>query len=172
MRSEKEAIKREVQETVAATDYLFIVEYSGMKVQQIDALRRRLRKDQARIRVFKNTFLRDVCEERKWPATVGDKVDGMVAVVVGEDPVAAARTLKKFGSEHKVPVVRGGVLENRPVSAEDIDAVASLPSIDQLRGQLVGALAAPMSGLVGVLSGAQSQLVRVLKAVENKKSAA
>lgn len=172
MRSEKEAIQREIQETVATADYLFIVEYQGMKVTQIDALRRQLRKDNARFRVFKNTFLRRACAEREWPETVAENVGGMVAVVVGDDPVGAARSLKKFGGEHKVPVLCGGVLGNAAVSAQDIEALASLPSVDQLRGQVVGALAAPMAGLVGVLSGVQSQLVRVLKAVENKKSAA
>ncbi len=172
MRSEKKAIKREVQETVDTTDFLFIVEYTGMKVTQADALRRRLRKDNARYRVFKNTFLRNAAAERKWPDSLSDSFQGMVAVVVGDDPVAAARSLKQFGAEHKVPVIRGGVMDSTVVSAEDIVALASLPSCEQLRGQLVGALAAPMAGLVGVLSGVQSKLVRVLKAVENKKSVA
>ncbi len=172
MRSEKIAIKREVQQEVDAADYMFVVEYTGMNVTQADALRRQLRKDNGRLRFFKNTFLRQAVAERNWPESICDDIQGMVAVVVGDDPVAAARSLKRFGAEHKVPVMRGGVLEDCKVSAADLAELASLPSRDQLRAQVVGALAAPLTGLLGTLSGVQSKLVRVLKAVEDKKSAA
>ncbi len=172
MRSEKIAIQREVQEAVDAAGYLFVVDYTGMNVTQANALRRQLRKDNARLRVFKNTFLRKAVAERNWPESICGDIHGMVAVVMGDDPVAAARALKRFTAEHKILAVRGGVLENCKVNAVDVVELASLPSRDQLRAQVVGALAAPMAGLVGALSGVQGKLVRVLKAVENKKSAA
>lgn len=172
MRSEKIAIERELQEQVGKARSLFIVEYKGMKVAQLNELRRLLSNDHARFRVFKNTFLRRAAADRQWPAEFGDNLKGMIAVVIADDPVVAARLLYRFSTANKMPLLRGGILEDRPLSAAQVTELANLPSREQLLGQLVGTLASPLSGLVGVLNAAQSQLVRVLKAVETKKSAA
>ncbi len=172
MRSEKIAIEREARERFDGVKYLFVVAYDGMKVAQMDALRRQLRQERASFWVFKNTVLRRAAADRGWPAPFRDGLRGMLGVVTGDDPVATARALQRFGVENKVAAVRGGILDNQLLSADEVVAMATLPSLEQLRGQLVGALAAPIAGLVGVLGATQSQLVRVLKAVEEKKSAA
>ncbi len=170
MRSEKIAIRREVGEQIDAARYLFVVEYGGMKMEQLEELRKTLRKENARFRVFKNTFLRHAVAQRKSAGALEGFFSGMTAVVFGEDdPVATARSLRRFHEVNKTPVLRGGFLEDHPLTAVQIAELASLPSREQLLSRVVGTLAAPMAGLVGVLSAVQSQLVRVLKAIEEKK---
>ncbi len=172
MRPEKEAILREIKQKVDASEFLLLADYRGMTVEQFSSLRASLRASGARIQVVKNSLLRLVAREKGWNA-LDAHLSQPSAMVVGLNVVDAAKAIKKFQAEKQNrPAMKAGVLGDRFLSMTDIESLASLPPREVLLAQLVGTVAAPMSRLVGVMSQKLCSIVYVLKAVEQKKSAA
>lgn len=94
-------------------------------------------------------------------------------MVFYEDPVAAAKTLVQFAKSNPkgIPQVKSGLLQGQILTAKDVEALAELPTMDELRAELVGVLQAPMAELVGVLGGVARELVGILEAYAEKKAA-
>jgi len=164
MRPEKTLIVSDVRDKLKASPYLLIVDFTGMKVPHFESLRTRLGEVGAKISVVRNTFLRIAAQELQMPE-MSESLAGQTAMVTGEvDICAAAKVLKTFAAEFKKPTVRAGVLDNAALSAEQVAALADLPSKDVLRATLLGLLQAPASKLVRVLNEPGASLARVLKA--------
>jgi len=173
MRPEKTAILSEIREKAERSAFLFLANYHGMTVEQSTAFKAALRPTGARMMVVKNRLLRIVCREKGWTALEPFLKQG-TAMIVGSDPVETAKAVQKFRADpvnQKRPEPKAGVLGNQVLSAQDIERLATIPPRPVLYGQLVGALAAPMSGLVGVMSRTVGSLVQVLKAAADKKAA-
>jgi large subunit ribosomal protein L10 len=114
--------------------------------------------------VVRNTFLRIAAQELQMPELT-DSLAGQTAMVTGEtDICAAAKVIKSFAAEFKLPTVRAGVLDNAPLNATQVNELADLPSKDVLRAKLLGLLQTPASQFVRVLNEPASSLARVLKA--------
>jgi large subunit ribosomal protein L10 len=169
-RPEKEAIVEEFRRIVSGSPLAILVENRGLTVDRMAELRRRLRPERARLRVAPNRLLLHAA--RNTPAeALKPLLRGPTALVVGDgDPVETARVVVQFGKETQMLAAKGGVLEGRPLTAEDMQALAALPSKSVLQGQLVGVLASPLRGLVGTLQAKVASLLYVLKAVEQKKA--
>jgi large subunit ribosomal protein L10 len=164
MRPEKTLIVSDIREKLQASPYLLIVDFTGMKVPHFESLRTRLADAGARISVVRNTFLRIAATELKMPE-LSDLLAGQTAMVTGDtDICAAAKVLKTFAAEFKKPTVRAGVLDNAALSADQVAALADLPSKDVLRAKLLGLLQTPASQFVRVLNEPAASLARVLKA--------
>ncbi len=173
MRPEKTAILNEIREKAERSAFLFLANYHGMSVEQSTAFKAALRPASARMVVVKNRLLRIVCREKGWTALEPFLKRG-TAMIVGTDPVEAAKVLQKFRADpanQKRPEPKGGVLGAQVLSALDIERLATIPPRPVLYGQLAGALAAPMAGLVGVMTRKLGSLVQVLKAAAEKKAA-
>ena len=172
MRAEKKSIVDEVRENVEGSEYVFLADYMGLTVSQISDLRGKLREKSALMQVVKNTYVGkaldpEVAEELK------DALSGPTAMVWGEgDATEAAKVLKQFAKDNELPKVKGGCLNNQALTEADVKAMADLPSRDVLIGQVVGTIAAPMSGLVGVCAATLRSVLYALKAVEEKKQEA
>lgn len=170
VRPEKEAMVGELRSRLAAATYLFLADYRGMNSGRTMELRRRLRKAGARFQVVPNRMFRK--------SNDGHDVDpaalaGPTAMVVGTgDAVEVAKTLTGFAKEFEKLAIKGGALEGRRLSAEDIRSLARLPAKPVMQAMLLGTLAAPMSRLVGVFSRKLASLVYVLQAVAEKKEKA
>ncbi|MEA3212924.1 MAG: large subunit ribosomal protein [Chthoniobacter sp.] len=163
MHPAKETIVEDLQAKLNASPFLFIADYTGLKVGQFSELRTRLWNAGARCHVVKNTFLRRAAKEAGLP-DLGE-LRGQTAIIVGEKDVAAtAKVLKNFTAEFKKPEVRTGVVDRVVVSSEQIKAIADLPAREVLLATLLGVLNAPASKLVRVLNEPASALARVLKA--------
>jgi large subunit ribosomal protein L10 len=93
-------------------------------------------------------------------------------VFAGDDPVAAAKLLADFQREHDSLAVKGGLVDGQPITAAEIKRLASLPSHDQLLGQAVGLMQAPLQGFVGALGGLLHQMVGVLEALREQSATA
>jgi large subunit ribosomal protein L10 len=172
MRPEKEAILKEIKQKVDASEFLLLADYRGMTVEQFSALRASLRAMGSRIQVVKNSLLLLVAREKGWKGLEPHLVQSS-AMVVGKNVVEAAKAIKKFRAEtQNKPAMKAGMMGASFLSMADIEALASIPPREVLLGQVVGTVAAPMSRLVGVFSSKVSSLLYVLKAVEQKKSAA
>ncbi|PLV56595.1 50S ribosomal protein L10 [Thermotoga sp. SG1] len=175
-RQQKEAIVKEMTEMFKRSSLALFADFAGFTVADLTELRSRLREkynNGARFRVVKNTLLNlslkgagyeEYEEFLKGPTAVLYVTDG--------DPVEAVRIIYNFYKEKNADLskLKGGFLEGRKFSSEEVEKIAKLPSKEELYAMLVGRVKAPISGLVFVLSGILRNLVLVLNAVKEKKS--
>lgn len=165
----KATIVEDLHKKLNASPFLFVADYTGLKVDQFAELRNRLHVAGSRCHVVKNTFLRRAAKEAGLPEIAGLK--GQTAIIVGDkDVAAAAKILKNFTAEFKKPEVKSGVVDRLVVNSEQIKTIADLPSREVLLAQLLGMLQSPAQTLVRLLNEPASALARVLKAKSEKES--
>lgn len=163
MRPEKASIVEDIASRLNASPFVFVADYTGLKVAQFAELRTRLYGVGAQCYVVKNTFLRRAVADAGLPEITG--LGGQTAIVTGhKDVAAAAKILKNFTAEFKKPTVKTGIVDKLVISAEQIQQIADLPSREVLLSTLLGLLNQPATMLVRVLNEPASSLARVLKA--------
>jgi len=168
MRPEKQNLTKEYLARLNASPFFIVVDYKGLTVGHLTELRRRLTKAGAEIHVVKNSIFRLAAKEAG-VADLNGALTGQVAVVTGQRDIStAAKVVKTFGSELEKLKVHFGYLNNQRLEQASILTLADLPSIEVLRGQLLGTLNAPAGKLVRLLSTPASQLARVLQARQEK----
>jgi large subunit ribosomal protein L10 len=169
-KDEKTALVAELAESLGRATIAVVSEYKGIKAAESDDLRRRLRAAQGEFRVAKNTLVRLAIKNTKFEA-LEPNLGGSIGLIISyADPVQMAKTLnslREFGERFKV---RGGVLEGKPLSAQEISALAALPSREVIFAQLLGLLQAPATRLVRLLNEPGSALARLLDAVGKKQA--
>ncbi len=154
MRIEKIAILNEVTERVKNSDYCFILNYGGVDVVKLGALRAELRACDSRLLVVKNTFLAKVAAEKGWSEDVAKMFQGPTAIVTGKgEPTAVAKAVVKFveGSEGKASV-KGADYDNKIVDAAMVEALSKVPGKNELRATFLMLLKEPATRLARVLS--------------------
>jgi large subunit ribosomal protein L10 len=172
LRNEKDAVIAEVAQLLNDTENLFVSDYRGLTVAELSELRGRLRESGASFRIVKNT-LGGIAADRAGREGVKDLLSGPTAVTFcGDDLVGAAKALAEFAKTHPQLEVRGGLLDASVIDPAAVKALASLPPRDVLVAQLVGTMAAPVTGLVTVLQGTISGFVRALGQVAEQRTAA
>lgn len=168
MRAEKQNISAEYLARLNASPFFIVVDYQGLKVGPITELRKRLFKAGAELHVVKNSIFR-VAAKEAGVADLGGSLVGQIAVVTGRQDVSvAAKVLKTFSSEFDKPKLKFGFLNNQRLESKDLLTLADLPSLEVLRGKLLGLLNTPATRLVQMLNTPASQLVRVLQAKTEK----
>jgi large subunit ribosomal protein L10 len=153
-KEDKEQVVAELTERLRSSDTLLVADYRGLTMTQIDTLRSRLLESGARFSVVKNTLTRRAAEAAGAEALLA-LLEGPSAIAFLEadgDMVAAAKALADSARETKVLAIRGGIMEGRTVTAEEIETLATLPPIDILRGQVLGAIVAPLTTFIGLIS--------------------
>ena len=154
LKTDKERIVAELVEELRSAETLIVSDYRGLTNKQLEALRDQLIPHGARFRIVKNTLTRRAAEAAGADALLL-MLEGPTAIAFIEssgDPAAVAKALAQTAKETNVLAVRGGLLEGKQLSAEEIEQLATLPPIDVLRGQLVGAVVAPVTQLLGLVS--------------------
>jgi large subunit ribosomal protein L10 len=165
-KSDKERVVNELAERLKSSPTLIVADYRGLTMPQIDALRGQLLEHGARFAVVKNTLTRRAAEEAGVEALLA-LLEGPTAIAFLEsdgDPVAVAKALATTARETQVLVIRGGIMEGRSITGDDVQNLAKLPPADFLRAQVVGAVAAPMATVVGLFNAPLRDLVGVLQA--------
>lgn len=169
MRPEKESIVNEIKESLNAAEFVYLADYQGLSVKKLAELRKSLAEAEAELHVYKNRYLGVAMGDERRSALAGS-LKGPTGVFTGTgDPTAVAKILVKFNKENKLPVLKGGVLENKILTDSEIEALAKIPPREVLLSQFVGTVQAPMSSLVGVMTQKVSSLLYVLNAIEDKK---
>ncbi|HLB50918.1 MAG TPA: 50S ribosomal protein L10 [Patescibacteria group bacterium] len=170
-RKQKEEIVQGLSEDLAQAKASVFVDFKGLTASDIAALKKELRTNGATFRVVKKTLLSRSLNSVN-VSIDPDALKGQVAVAISlNDEVSAAKVIQKFSKEHESMKMLAGVLGTKALSAEEVSALAQLPSLEALRGQLVSVLAGPMRGFVSVLNGTTSGFVRTLKAIAEQKQA-
>jgi large subunit ribosomal protein L10 len=170
-RSEKVAVVDEVKEKLSSSSAALLTEYRGLKVGELAELRRTLRKSGGEYKVYKNTLVRFAVRD------LGIEIDeatltGPTAITFVEgDAAAVAKALRDYSRTNAHLVLKGGVLGNKALTADETRALAELPSREVLLAQLAGALQAPMVKLAGLLQALPRNMAYGLKALIDQKVA-
>ena len=166
LKTDKEKIVAEVAEELRSADTLIVADYRGLTNKQLEALRDQLIPHGARFRIVKNTLTRRAAEEAGADALLV-MLEGPTAIAFVEasgDPAAVAKALATTAKETNVLTLRGGILEGKALSGEEVDRLATLPAVDVLRGQLVGAIVAPLTQLLALVSAPLQDLHGLVEA--------
>lgn len=170
-RSQKEELVASLHQTFAETNLIIVTQQSGMTVAEVSDLRRKMREAGASYKVTKNRLTRLALEGTRYEA-LKELFTGPTAVAVSVDPVAAAKVCVTFAKANEKLIIVGGAMGETQLDASAIQALATLPSLDQLRGKLIGLLQAPATKVAGVVQAPAAQLARVLSAYSSQGEAA
>ena len=171
-KTERQATVESLTELLKGSPNVFVTDFSGLNVLRMTELRRRLRGAGVEYVVVKNTLA-----QRAFAANGVHALDQHLAgptglVLSGKDAMAGAKVLTDFAKEFEKPAIKVGLVDGKPVTPDQVKRLASLPSRDQLLGQLAGALQAPMAQFVGAMNGLLYQVVGALEALRSQRSAA
>ncbi len=147
-----------------------VAHYSGMTVAQMGDLRTRMRAAGASFKVAKNRLTVRALQGTAAEA-IAHLFKGPTGIAISRDPVAASRVVVAYAKENNKLVILGGVVAGTAVDANGVKALAELPSLDALRGKIVGLLNAPATRLAGLLAAPAGQLARVIGAYSRKEAA-
>ncbi|WP_020676907.1 50S ribosomal protein L10 [Geopsychrobacter electrodiphilus] len=170
-RTEKEKVVQELAEKLSKVKAAFIADYRGITVDQVTRLRRELVAAGVDYRVVKNSLLR--LASKGTPAEALQKFcAGPTSIALaGDDVVAPAKILAKYAAEIAAFDLKAGVLDGKLISVDEITALSKLPSREELLGQALRSMNAPVSNFVGTLAAIPRSLVQVLNAIGQSKAA-
>jgi large subunit ribosomal protein L10 len=170
-REQKTAMVEEVAAQIQESEAVFAIDYRGISVPQAAALRERLTEAGARFRVVKNT-LTLLAADKAGAEALKEVLEGPTAFTFvspeSGDVALAAKALAQFKREHDLLDFKGGLMNGEPLTAEQIAELARLPARDVLHGQLVGMIAAPITGLVRTLNALIAGLAIQLKQIADE----
>ncbi len=169
-RAEKQELVASLKKVFSSASVVVVTHYSGMNVSEMTKLRNRVREAGANFRVTQNRLTRLALDGTGYQP-LESYFDGPTAIGYSDDPVAAPKALVKFAKENEKLVVLGGMMGADRLDVEDIRSLASLPSLDELRGTLVGLISRPATKTVQILQAPAAQLARVISAYGAKDAA-
>ena len=168
-RNEKTAAVTAMTESMGKAPHAFLIDYKGIKVTEVTELRRQVRAAKSEYVVVKNTLALRALKDAPIGA-LSDQFTGMTAVAYSAtDVVSLAKVLHTFGKTNPNVKVKAALLDGKPVPANQLEALANLPSRAELVAKLLGMMQSPMRRLVTVLSGPQRNLAMTLAAVAKSK---
>ena len=165
LKREKERVVADLVERLRASDTLFVADYRGLSMPEIDGVRTEVLKHGARFTVVKNTLTKRAAEEAGVPELI-ELLDGPSAIAfVGDgDMVGVAKALSDTARQTRILSVRGGLLQGKPMSADQVRELAALPPAEVLRGQVLGAIVAPLNAIAGLINAPLQNLVGLIDA--------
>lgn len=155
-RTEKTAFVSELAQGLSSTKAMVVAHYRGLTVKQLSALRRQMRAEGGQVQVAKNRLAKLAFKGTAYEQ-LNDLMTGPTILAFAKDELAPARVAQKFADANEAMVILGGMMDGKVLSKADVKTYASLPSLNELRGKLVGLLQAP-----------GAQLARVTKAYADK----
>lgn len=162
-RGEKQAFVTEMRRTFDETAIIVVTHYSGLSVAEMTDLRRLMRDAGGNMKVTKNRLVLRALPGTQYEA-LGPLFVGPTAIAYASDPVAVARVTANYAKTHAKLVILGGAVGATMLDADAVRALATLPSLDELRAKIVGLVSAPATRIAGALQAPAGQLARVLAA--------
>ena len=170
-REEKAAVIEEVSAQVAQAGSIVLAEYRGLTVEKITQLRKQARESGVYLRVLKNTLVRRAVKDTPYEK-LADQMDGPLMYGISADPVAPAKLIASFAKANDQLVVKGGAMPNVVMDVAGVQALATMPSREELLAKLLGTMQAPVATFVRTLNEVPTKFVRGLAAVRDKQEAA
>lgn len=169
-RTDKEQLVTELSDKLKSASALYYTDFSGLSVKNMTELRRRFRRAGVEYVVIKNTLALRAVNESGLP---GERLKGPTGLVMGNDPVAAAKVLSDFAKENDArPVVKGGVLDGKSIEPAQVKQLASLPSREQLLAELGAGFMSPMAAFAGAMNGLLYMFAGALDALKTQREGA
>ncbi|MCP4359470.1 MAG: 50S ribosomal protein L10 [Chloroflexi bacterium] len=168
-RAKKEELVTQYSSLIEQSQAIFLAEYTGLNVNGMESLRQEVDKAEATFHVTKNTLMQLALEQADMAVPDGF-LNGQLATgfALNEAP-SLAKALVDFAGKGDNLIIKGGFLGTRFLTPEEIEALAKLPSLDQLRAQILGLINAPAQNIAGVVAGGVRQIVNVLDAYAKKE---
>lgn len=168
-RESKEVMVADLKEILSDSQLAFIIDYKGLSVAEITDLRNRIRPKGAICKITKNTFMGiAIKQDEKWQAMEGLLKDSSAFVLIKDDIGGAIKAYKQFQKDTKKTELRGGVMEGRVLTKEQVEAIGDLPSKEQLMAQIAGALNSITAKIAIGIKEVPSSIARGIKAVSEK----
>ncbi len=153
-----------LSDQLARAQMVIVTDYRGLKVADMQTFRGNLRPSGGEVHIAKNTLTR-IAASNAGLTGLDALLEGPSALVFAfEDPVQTAKAVSDFVRVSRILTIKGGVMEGRAVSAADVEAIATLPSREELQAKLLGMLVSPMARTLGVLGGPARSMVYLLNA--------
>lgn len=168
-RTEKQTTVSDLNAILADSASVVVCHYKGMTVKQMNDFRGQLRAEGGTFKIAKNTLAKLASEGTSF-AGLKDLYKGPTGIVVSNDPVVAAKVAYNYSKTNDKLVILGGGLGDKVLDVAGVEALAKLPSLDEVRGKLVGLIQAPATKLVRVIAAPAIQLVNVTKAYGEKSA--
>ena len=169
-RTQKSEAVAELNRTFNEVGVVVVTRNLGMTVAQSTNLRNKMREAGASYKVSKNRLARIAAEGTPY-AVIADLLTGPTALATSTDPVAAARVINDFAKTNDKLEIVGGAMGGQILDADGVKALASLPSLDELRAKLVGLIVAPATKIATITQAPAAQIARVLSAYAEKEAA-
>jgi len=170
-RAEKRELVTDLNGAFKGAGSVVVAHYAGITVAQMNDLRTKMRQAGGTVKVAKNRLAK-IALQGTDSASIIDLFKGQTLIAYSEDPIAAPKVASDFAKGNDKLVILGGALGSTVLDAAGVKALAELPSLDELRGKLIGLVQAPATKIAGVLQAPGGQVARVLAAYAKKDEAA
>ncbi len=170
-RAQKEKVVEDLGQIFSDSGVVVVAHYQGLSVAEMSDLRAQMSEAGASVRVAKNRLAK-IALEGKDCAGIDQYLSGQTALAFSEDPVSAPKVAANFAKKNEKLVILGGAMGSTVLDADGVKALAKMPSLDELRGKLVGLLQAPAVQIARVLAAPGTQVARVLQAKAEKEGEA
>ncbi len=166
-REQKEVEIKNLNERFSNDETMVVTHYSGLTVSELEALRGDLRKEGATFKVTKNSLAKIAIKGTKFEGA-SDLFSGPVGIATSEDPVAAAKVAHKFSKDNDKLIILGGAFGEKVLDVQGIEALAKMPSLDEVRATIAGLIMAPASNIASVVAAPGSKVAGAVKAAGEK----
>ena len=167
-KNKKKIYIEEMKDFFKKTSSVFVTHYQGLTVKQIDELRSEMRKHGILFRITKNRITKLALEGSKFKK-LENLFSGPTAVAFSEDAITSAKILTKFAKSNSNLKIIGGIMEKEPLSEKDVEKIATLPTLSEARGKIVGILTTPAQKIVSILLAPGSKIA-ILAHIKSKKT--
>ena len=167
-KNKKKIYIEEMKDFFKKTSSVFVTHYQGLTVKQIDELRSEMRKHGILFRITKNRITKLALEGSKFKK-LENLFSGPTAVAFSEDAITSAKILTKFAKSNTNLKIIGGIMEKEPLSEKDVEKIATLPTLSEARGKIVGILTTPAQKIVSILLAPGSKIA-ILAHIKSKKT--
>ena len=162
-RSEKKEFVQKLKEEIDSSSSVIVAHYSGLTVNDSEELRTEMRSKGAKFKVTKNRLTKLALEQTQFK-DIADLFTGPTAIAYSEDPVAPAKVAVSFEKKLEKFKIIGGGYNGEKIDLEKINFLATLPSIDELRGKIIGLISAPAQKIASIVKEPTEQMVRLIRA--------
>jgi len=170
-RAAKKEMVTELSEVFKASGVVVVAHYAGLTVAEMQILRRQMKQAGASVKVAKNRLAK-IALDGTDAAAVGPLLKGPTVIAYSGDPVAAPKVAIDFAKGHEKFVILGGTMGKTALNPDGVKALASLPSLDELRAKIVGLIQAPATKIAQVIVAPAAKVARVVQAYASKDEAA
>ncbi len=172
-KKEKAEVIAELKGNMESSTAVYLVDYNGVNVDEINGLRKLFREEGLKYKVYKNTFIQKAMEDLDAYPEFSNLLVGMTGIIfTGEDNfVAPAKIIKKFNDDKKKFSFKGCYIDSTFYDESSLITLASMPSKEEVMAGIVGSLQSPISGVVGAISAVMRDIVGLVDEISKKKAA-